>query len=88
LYSSSVQETSNEDQQDGASDDEWPVDEESTDEPEAANEPNDETNPELSDEDLTETEEDKVPTCPVKHSWNANLKKCVWVGGGTGLLAW
>jgi hypothetical protein len=58
------------------------VDEESTDEPEAANEPNDETNPELSDEDLTEKEEDKVPTCPVKHSWNVNLKKCVWVGGG------
>ena len=54
------------------------MDEESTDEPEAVNEPNDETNPELSDEDLTEKEEDKVPTCPVKHSWNANLKKCVW----------
>jgi len=82
LYSTSVQEPSNEDQQDRASDDEGPVDEEPTDEPEAANEPNDETNPEPSDDDLTEKEKDKVPTCPVKHSWNANLKKCVWVGGG------
>ena len=82
LYSSLVQETGDEDQQDGASDDEGPVDNEPTDEPETANEPNDETNPEPSDEDLTEKEKDKVPTCPVKHSWNATLKKCVWVGGG------
>lgn len=82
LYSTSVQETGDEAPQDGASDDAGPVDEEPVDEPEPVNKPNDETIPEPSDEDLAEKEKDKVPTCPVKHTWNANLKKCVWVGGG------
>jgi hypothetical protein len=82
LYSTSVQETGDEDQQDGASVDAGPVDEAQAGEPEPVDEPNDETIPEPSDEDLAEKEKDKVPTCPVKHSWNANLKKCVWVAGG------
>ena len=38
--------------------------------------------PQPSAEDLTEKEKEKVPTCPAKYSWNANLKKCVYVGGG------
>jgi hypothetical protein len=71
LYSSSAQETSDEDQQGEPTGDEEPADES-----EPATTP--------LDDGLTEKEKEKekVPICPVKYSWNANLKKCVYVGGG------
>lgn len=80
-YSSSAQETSDEDQQGEPAGDEH-VDEEPADESEPKSADEIATTP--LDDGLTEKEKEKekVPICPVKYSWNANLKKCVYVGGG------
>jgi hypothetical protein len=78
-YSSSAQETSDEDQQGEPAGDEEPVDEEPADESEPKSADEIATTP--LDDGLTEKEKEKekVPICPVKYSWNANLKKCVFV---------